>query len=131
MQDQAFLGPESGLAVPDGDGGVDLWVATQWLHEDRDQVAACLGLPAGKVRLHLGGGGGAFGGRGGGGMEGHPCLVALASGRPVKMSYLRDESFLGHVHRHPARMRYRHHATWQGDLVKVEAEVVLDGGAYA
>ena len=44
MQDQAFLGPESGLAVPDGEGGVDLWVATQWLHEDRDQVAACLGL---------------------------------------------------------------------------------------
>jgi CO/xanthine dehydrogenase Mo-binding subunit len=43
MQDQAFLGPESGLAVPDGQGGIDLWVATQWLHEDRDQVAACLG----------------------------------------------------------------------------------------
>jgi xanthine dehydrogenase D subunit len=131
MQDQAFLGPESGLAVPDGEGGVDLWVATQWLHEDRDQVAACLGLPAGNVRLHLGGVGGAFGGREDVSMQVHACLLALASGRPVKMSYLRDESFLGHVHRHPARMRYRHHATWQGDLVKVEAEVVLDGGAYA
>jgi CO/xanthine dehydrogenase Mo-binding subunit len=47
------------------------------------------------------------------------------------MSYLRDESFVGHVHRHPARMRYRHHATAAGDLVKVEAEVLLDGGAYA
>src|ERR687888_1788368 len=32
IQDQAFLGPESGLAVPDGDGGVDIYVATQWLH---------------------------------------------------------------------------------------------------
>src|ERR687888_368506 len=32
IQDQAFLGPESGLAVPDGDGGVDVYVATQWLH---------------------------------------------------------------------------------------------------
>ena len=39
MQDQAFLGPESGLAVPDGDGGVELHIATQWLHVDRDQVA--------------------------------------------------------------------------------------------
>src|ERR687896_17180 len=28
MQDQAFLGPESGLAVPDGRGGVDLYVST-------------------------------------------------------------------------------------------------------
>ena len=35
IQDQAFLGPESGLAVPDGEGGVDIYVATQWLHVDR------------------------------------------------------------------------------------------------
>jgi xanthine dehydrogenase D subunit len=131
MQDQAFLGPESGLAVPDGSGGVDLWVATQWLHEDRDQVAACLGLGPDDVRLHLGGVGGAFGGREDVSMQVHACLLALAAGRPVKMSYLRDESFLGHVHRHPARLRYRHHATRAGDLVKVEAEIVLDGGAYA
>ena len=46
IQDQAFLGPESGLAVPDGEGGVDVYVATQWLHVDRDQVAPCLGLEA-------------------------------------------------------------------------------------
>jgi xanthine dehydrogenase D subunit len=131
MQDQAFLGPESGLAVPDGDGGVDLWVATQWLHEDRDQVAACLGLTPDEVRLHLGGVGGAFGGREDVSMQVHACLLALTSGHPVKMSYLRDESFLGHVHRHPARLRYRHHATRRGDLVKIEAELVLDGGAYA
>jgi xanthine dehydrogenase D subunit len=131
MQDQAFLGPESGLAVPDGEGGVDLWVATQWLHEDRDQVAACLGLPQDQVRLHLGGVGGAFGGREDLSMQVHACLLALRTGRPVKMSYLRDESFVGHVHRHPARLRYRHHATAAGDLVKVEAEVLLDGGAYA
>jgi xanthine dehydrogenase D subunit len=131
MQDQAFLGPESGLAVPDGQGGVDLWVATQWLHEDRDQVAACLGLPPDQVRLHLGGVGGAFGGREDVSMQVHACLLALACGRPVKMSYLRDESFLGHVHRHPARMRYRHHATADGRLVTVEATLVLDGGAYA
>ena len=47
IQDQAFLGPESGLAVPDGEGGVDIYVATQWLHVDRDQVAPCLGPAAG------------------------------------------------------------------------------------
>ena len=63
MQDQAFLGPESGLAVPAEDGGVDLFIATQWLHVDRDQLAASLDLPPEKVRLVLGGVGGAFGGR--------------------------------------------------------------------
>ena len=46
IQDQAFLGPESGLAIPDRRGGVELHIATQWLHVDRDQVAAALGLPA-------------------------------------------------------------------------------------
>ena len=45
-QDQAFLGPESGLAVPDGEGGIDIHVATQWLHVDRDQIAPCLGARA-------------------------------------------------------------------------------------
>ena len=53
MQDQAFLGPESGMAVPAEDGGVDLYVATQWLHADQRQVAHALRLPADKVRLHL------------------------------------------------------------------------------
>jgi xanthine dehydrogenase D subunit len=131
MQDQAFLGPEAGLAVPDGEGGVDLWIATQWLHHDRDQVAACLGLRPEDVRLHLGGVGGAFGAREDVSVHVHACLLALRSGRPVRMTYLRDESFLGHVHRHPARMRYRHHANADGTLVKVESDVVLDGGAYA
>ena len=51
MQDQASLGPEAGLAVPDGDGGVDLYVATQWLHVDRRQIAPCLGLPEELVRI--------------------------------------------------------------------------------
>ena len=131
MQDQAFLGPESGLAVPDDDGGVDLYVATQWLHVDRDQVAACLGLPDEKVRLTLAGVGGAFGAREDLSLHVHLCLLALRTGRPVKMSYGREESFHGHVHRHPARMWYRHHATSDGDLVRVEAHLLLDGGAYA
>ena len=45
MQDQAFLGPESGLAVPAEDGGVDLYVATQWLHVDQDQIAPAWACP--------------------------------------------------------------------------------------
>jgi CO/xanthine dehydrogenase Mo-binding subunit len=63
MQDQAFLGPESGLAIPAEDGGVDLYVATQWLHVDQKQICVALGLPPEKVRLTLAGVGGAFGGR--------------------------------------------------------------------
>jgi xanthine dehydrogenase D subunit len=131
MQDQAFLGPESGLAVPADDGGVDLFVATQWLHVDRSQVAASLGLPKEKVRITLAGVGGAFGAREDLSMQVHACLLALHTGKPVKMVYSREESFFGHVHRHPATLRYTHGATAEGKLVYLRADIVLDGGAYA
>ena len=131
IQDQAFLGPESGLAVPDGEGGVDVYVATQWLHVDRDQVAPCLGLEKEQVRIHLAGVGGAFGGREDLSMQIHGAMLALHTDRPVKMVYSREESFVGHVHRHPAKIWMEHRATRAGRLVNVRARVLLDGGAYA
>ena len=131
MQDQAFLGPESGLAVPDGQGGVDLYISTQWLHIDRDQVAESLGLAPEQVRLTLSGVGGAFGGREDLSMQVHSCMLALETGRPVRMVYNREESFYGHVHRHPCTMRFEHGATSNGKLVYVKADLVFDGGAYA
>jgi CO/xanthine dehydrogenase Mo-binding subunit len=130
-QDQAFLGPESGLAVPDGEGGVDIYVATQWLHVDRDQVAPCLALSPDQVRIHLAGVGGAFGGREDLSMQLHAALLALHTNRPVKMVYNREESFTGHVHRHPARIWAEHRATRDGRLVNVRMRILLDGGAYA
>jgi CO/xanthine dehydrogenase Mo-binding subunit len=131
IQDQAFLGPESGLAVPDGEGGVDIYVATQWLHVDRDQVAPCLNLTKEQVRIHLGGVGGAFGGREDLSMQIHAAMLALHTNRPVKIVYNREESFTGHVHRHPARIRAEHRATRDGELVCVRMQILLDGGAYA
>jgi CO/xanthine dehydrogenase Mo-binding subunit len=130
MQDQAFMGPESALAVPSSDGGIELFISTQWLHSNRDQVAACLGLAPEQVRMSLGGVGGAFGAREDVSLQVHVCLLALRAGRPVKMVYSREESFLGHVHRHPARMWHRHTAGYDGGLIKVEARLLLDGGAY-
>jgi xanthine dehydrogenase D subunit len=130
MQDQAFLGPEAGLAVPDGSGGLDLYVATQWLHVDQRQICAALGLPPEQVRLVLAGVGGAFGGREDLSMQVHACMLALHTGKPVKMVYNRQESFFGHVHRHPAQMRFEHGARRDGTLVYVKAEIYLDGGAY-
>ncbi|WNV77248.1 xanthine dehydrogenase subunit D [Geodermatophilus sp. DSM 44513] len=131
MQDQAFLGPESGLAVPAEDGGVDLYVATQWLHVDQRQICLALGMPPEKVRLTLAGVGGAFGGREDLSVHVHACLLALRTGRPVKMSYGREESFYGHVHRHPAWMTYEFGAEPDGTLVYGRVHTLLDGGAYA
>ena len=131
MQDQAFLGPESCLALPVEDGGIELYCSTQWLHIDQDQLAGVLALPREKVRLVLSGVGGAFGGKEDLSVQAHACLLALRTGRPVKMVYDREESFVGHVHRHPAWMEYEHGATRDGELVYVRARILLDGGAYA
>ncbi|MFE7897598.1 xanthine dehydrogenase family protein molybdopterin-binding subunit [Streptomyces sp. NPDC057424] len=131
MQDQAFLGPESGLAVPEEDGGVHLYIATQWLHSDLRQIAPVLGLPEDKVRMTLSGVGGAFGGREDLSMQIHACLLALRTGKPVKIVYNRFESFFGHVHRHPAKLHYEHGATKDGKLTHMKCRIVLDGGAYA
>ena len=131
QQDQAFLGPESGIAIPDGEGGVDIHVATQWLHVDRDQVAPCLALDPEQVRIHLAGVGGAFGGREDLSMQIHAALLALRTDRPVKIVYNREESFVGHIHRHPARIWAEHRATREGRLVSVRMRILVDGGAYA
>lgn len=130
MQDQAPLGTESGLAIPDGAGGIDLYVSTQDIFTDHQQVVASLGLSDDRVRIHLAGVGGAFGAREDVTLQIHLALLALHTGRPVKMVYGRAESFAAHVHRHPARLWYRHEADRDGRLVRVVARILVDGGAY-
>jgi xanthine dehydrogenase D subunit len=130
FQDQAPLGTEAGLAVPDGAGGVDVWGPTQWTHVDHRQLVACLALADEQVRVHPSGLGGAFGAREDLSLQTHLAMLALTTGRPVKMVYDRTESFVGHVKRHAARMWYRHEADRSGELIRVEARLLLDGGAY-
>jgi CO/xanthine dehydrogenase Mo-binding subunit len=49
----------------------------------------------------------------------------------VKIVYNREESFVGHIHRHPARIWAEHRATREGRLVAVRMRILIDGGAYA
>ncbi len=130
-QDQLFLAPESGVAVPTDAGGVVLDVATQDLHADRAQIAAALALPEELVHVRLAGVGGAFGGREDITLQIHLCLAAHVLRRAVTATYTRRESFLAHPKRHPARLRYELGADHDGRLLVVRADVLLDGGAYA
>ena len=132
IQDQAFLGPESGLAVPDGEGGVDIYVATQWLHVDRDQVAPCLGLEPEQVRIHLAGVGGAFGGREDLSMQIHGALLALHTNRPGE-DRLQPRGVVRRP-RPPASRRGSGPSTARtatGSSSTSAMRILLDGGAYA
>ncbi len=130
-QDPAPIGAEAGLAVPRPDGGVEIYTASTDPHFDRDQAAACFGLPPEQVKLVVTGVPGALGDREDTGMQVPLGLLAMRTGCPVKIAATREESFLGHVHRHPTLLRYRHHADSEGRLLKVEAQILLDSGAYA
>ncbi|NBM17669.1 xanthine dehydrogenase family protein molybdopterin-binding subunit [Streptomyces sp. GC420] len=130
-QDPAPIGAEAGLAVPRPDGGVEIYVASTDPHADRDLAAACYGLEPERVKVVVTGVPGATADREDPGFQLPLGLLALKTGCPVKLTATREDSFLGHAHRHPTLLRYRHHADADGRLVKVEAQVLLDAGAYA
>ncbi|MET7637650.1 molybdopterin cofactor-binding domain-containing protein [Streptomyces sp. NPDC005438] len=130
-QDPAPIGAEAGLAVPRPDGGVEIYTASTDPHSDRDLAAACFGLPPEQVKVVVTGVPGAMADREDPGVLVPLGLLAMRTGRPVKLAATREESFLGHAHRHPTMLRYRHHADAEGRLLKVEAQILMDGGAYA
>lgn len=129
-QDHSFLAPDAGIARPDGRGGVEVIGATQWVHADQPQIAAALGLPLERVLVRNSGVGGSFGGRVSMTWQIHGALLALQTGRPVKFLYSRKETFHARYHRHPSRIWIRHHARRDGELVKLEARLVYEGGPY-
>ncbi|MCL5075709.1 MAG: molybdopterin-dependent oxidoreductase [Chloroflexi bacterium] len=129
--DHAYLEPEAGLAAPNEDGGVTIWVGSQGPGDDRRQVAASLALPEEKVRIiHLPTGG-AFGGREDVTVQILCALGALHTKRPVKMVFSRLESLRVRIKRHAEYLRYKTGMTRDGKLVAAEVEIIGDTGAYA
>ncbi len=128
--DHAYLQPEGGLALMGEDGRVTVWVATQWADEDRRQIASALGLPMQQVREIVTATGGGFGGREDISVQIVLALLAIETGRPVKMIYSREESLVASTKRHPFDMVYRTGARRDGRLTAMEIELIANAGAY-
>lgn len=135
-QEHAYLQPEAGLSYIDDEGRITVEVAGQWTHEDQEQVAHALGVPADKVRIIYPAIGGAFGGREDMSVQ---IVLALAAtrlhergiDRPIKIIWSREESIFGHHKRHPFVLRAKWAADEEGHVTAAEVEVIQDGGAYA
>jgi CO/xanthine dehydrogenase Mo-binding subunit len=119
------------LAVP-GDGGITVYGSMQCPFYVQNALCALLGLPASNVRVVQAETGGGFGGK-----EEYPSIVAchaallaLKSGRPVKLVYDRTEDMLATTKRHPAIVRHRTGVTRDGILTAIDIDVLMDGGAY-
>lgn len=128
--DHAYLEPEAGTGWISEDGVITLRVATQVV-EHATTIAALLRVPQSRVRIigtYVGGG---FGGKEDMTIEPYLALLVWKTGRPVAMTWTRQESLLARAKRHPFVMRYRTGATRAGDLVAQDIDLVSDGGAYA
>jgi len=129
FQEHAHIEPESGVAWIDDDGVLNLRVATQVIEQYRE-VAHILDIPESKVRIRGTLMGGGFGGKEDLTVEPYIALLSWKTGRPVKVTYEREEMMYGRHKRVPYKMRYRHGATNEGKLVAMEATLIGDSGAY-
>jgi CO/xanthine dehydrogenase Mo-binding subunit len=130
-QEHAFLQPEAGVAYLDEQNRVVIETAGQWLHEDRRQIAAILGLSDDQIVVRYAAIGGAFGGREDLSIQHLLALAAWKLRRPVALVWSREESMIGHHKRHPFIVRCKWGARRDGTITALEAEVIGDGGAYA
>ncbi|MFH0960759.1 MAG: xanthine dehydrogenase family protein molybdopterin-binding subunit [Pseudomonadota bacterium] len=130
-QEHAYLETENGVARIDEQGRIEIVCSTQTPFRDRAEVAEALGLDPKNIRIIVPYVGGAFGGKDGVTVQ---TLLTLAvmhvRGRPVKMWWSREESFLASAKRHPSILNYRLGAKKDGTLHFLDVDITIDTGPY-
>ena len=95
-------------------------------------LTTLFGLPGPRVRIVQLETGGAFGGKEDypSIIAGHAAMLAWKSGKPVTLVYDREEDMACTTKRHPSRTRLRTAFDAEGRMLAMEADFLLDGGAY-
>lgn len=131
--EHAYIEPEACVVVPDPtNNGVTVYGSLQNPYMTRWAVATALGYKQGQVHIIQQTLGGSFGGKEEqmGMMCGRAAIMAVKTGRPVKIVNTREESFNESAKRHPFRFRYKIGATREGKILALQGELVDEGGAY-
>ncbi len=135
--EHAFIETECAVARPmepwgiKAEPGVELFSQGQGAYEDRKQVMKILGLPKERVRVQQVQNGGGFGGKEDLTVQGHACLMAFLTNRPVRVFLTREESLCMHPKRHPMRMKYKVGCDKFGKITFTKCVIHGDTGAYA
>ncbi len=132
-QEQLYIENNGVIAAYDAEHGVTVWGSLQCPYYVHKALIALCGLPENKVRVVQMETGGAFGGKEEypSMIAGHAALLAMKSGRPVKIVYDRMEDMAATTKRHPSRTRHRTAVSKEGKILGGEIEFTIDGGAYA
>ncbi len=130
-QEQLYIETNGVIAVPEN-GGITVYGSLQCPYYVHGALKVVLGLPDEKVRVVQTETGGGFGGKEEypSMIAGHAAILALKSGRPVKLVYDRVEDMVATTKRHPAIIRHRTGVQRDGRLTSIDIDVLLDGGAY-
>src|SRR5579871_6525940 len=131
-QEQLYIENQGMIAIANSVDGVTVWGSLQCPYYVHKALVPIFNLPAEKIRVIQAETGGGFGGK-----EEYPSIIAahagllaLKSGKPVKIIYDRAEDMVATTKRHPSRTRHRTGVTREGKLVAMEIDFDVDGGAY-
>jgi len=132
-QEQLYIENNGVIAAFDREQGITVWGSLQCPYYVHKALMALCNLPAEKVRVVQVETGGAFGGKEDypSMIAGHAALLAMKSGRPVKIIYDRLEDMTATTKRHPSRTRHRTAVSKDGTILGGEIDFTIDGGAYA
>ncbi|WP_449240997.1 molybdopterin cofactor-binding domain-containing protein [Desulfoscipio gibsoniae] len=129
MVEHAYIEPETGIGIYEA-GKITVYAPSQGVHYHRSEIAVNLNMPVNKIRVIQTTTGGGFGGKIDNSVHALVALLALKTGRAVKLSYSRKESMISSTKRHPFIMRYKLGARKDGKIIAGEAKIYGDTGAY-
>ncbi len=125
--------PHTALAVSDASGKLTVWSPSMSPFVKQRMLARALDMPESQIRVISPCEGGAFGGK----VDMFPCdfcasLLSIKSGRPVKITYSREEVFTGTRRRHSMIMELKTGVKKDGTIVAVNCRILSDtGSAFA
>ncbi|HEY4635795.1 MAG TPA: xanthine dehydrogenase family protein molybdopterin-binding subunit, partial [Rhodospirillales bacterium] len=127
---QGYIEPHACVASASEDGNVELWCTTQGQFVSRNQLAALLGLPVGKIRVTSSEIGGGFGGKIP--IYGEPLAIRLSqkANRPVKIIMTREETFRSTGPTSGANVHVKMGARKDGRICAADVKLVYEAGAF-
>jgi len=132
LHEQLYLETQGMAANMREDGAVEVIGSLQCPFYVHGAVQKVMALPPEKVIIRQAATGGGFGGK-----EDYPsilgsyaALLAYRSGHPVKIIFDREEDLMVTPKRHPSKSHYRMGVTRDGKITALDADIILDSGAY-
>ncbi|MDQ0206734.1 xanthine dehydrogenase subunit D [Alkalicoccobacillus murimartini] len=130
-QVHGYMETEGGVIVPEADGQLTVYVGTQHGFKDQFQLARILNMPESDIRVVSSPMGGSFGGKDELNIQPYGALLALKTGRPVKIHQTRQESIRTSIKRHPMRITMKTGVDPSGYLLAHQTWIKADTGAYS